>query len=67
MDTTERLETYYTINRLHQKQPTSMTQRERQRKRKFTMPESEVVAIGALCLVFIFPSLLHFLTAVCFV
>ncbi len=48
MDATKVIEIYCTIDDLIKKLPTSMTQRERKRKRKFIMSESEVITIVVL-------------------
>ncbi len=48
MDATKVIEIYCTIDDLIKKLPTSMTQRERKRKRKFIMSDSEVITIMVL-------------------
>ena len=48
MDATKVIKIYCTIDELIKKLPTSMTQKERKRKRKFTMSDSEVITIMVL-------------------
>ncbi len=48
MDATKVIEIYCTIDDLIKKLPTSMIQRERKRKRKFIMSESEIITIVVL-------------------